>query len=129
MPQVVGKPVTPSSQVRRSTTELPLSSHKKNFKSLLLQQLLPNPFETLQVLLSRYENVHVLLLFMPPPPHDNGRGIKCYPCPSVRTYVQRCLLSKSNTFDQNFMKFGHIVKYHVFFKFNTMLSVVMAICL
>ena len=54
------------------------------------------------------------------PHHDNGRGIKCYPCPSVRTYVhtyvhtyvrlsQRRPLSKSNTFDQNFMKLGHIV--------------------
>ena len=60
-------------------------------------------------------------------------------CPSVRTYlpmsVQRCPLSKSNTYDQNFMKLGHIHKYHdVFFKFNngpyrTMLSVVMALCL
>ena len=42
-------------------------------------------------------------------------------------------LSKSNIFDQNFMKLGHIVKYHdVFFKFDngpyrTMLSVVMAL--
>ena len=52
------------------------------------------------------------------PRHDNGRGIKCYPCPSVRMYVrtytyvrlsQRRPLSKSNTFDQNFMKLGHIV--------------------
>ena len=56
----------------------------------------------------------------------------------VRTYVrlsQRRPLSKSNTFDQNFMKLGHIVKYHdVFFKFDNclyraMLSVVMALCL
>ena len=49
------------------------------------------------------------------PRHDNGRGIKCYPCPSVlylRTYVRlsrRRPLSKWNTFDQNFMKLGHIV--------------------
>ena len=49
------------------------------------------------------------------PRHDNGRGIKCYPCPYftyVRNYVclsRRCPLSKSNTFDQNFMKLGHIV--------------------
>ena len=62
--------------------------------------------------------------------------------PSVRSYVltyvrlsQRRPLSKSNTFDQNFMKLGHIVKYHnVFFKFDngsyrTRLSVVMALCL
>ena len=41
---------------------------------------------------------------------------------------------KSNGFDQNFMKLGHIVKYHdVFFKFGngpyrTMLSAVMALC-
>ena len=48
---------------------------------------------------------------------------------------KRCQLSNSNIFDQNFMKLGHIVKYHaVFFKFNngpypTMLSVVMALCL
>ena len=52
----------------------------------------------------------------------------------VCMYVQRCPLSKSNTFDQNFMKLGHIVKYHdVFFKFDngpyrTILSVVMALC-
>ena len=58
--------------------------------------------------------------------------------PSVLTYVR---LSKDvpslsqNTFDKNFMKLGHIVKYHdVFFKFDngsyrTMLSVVMALCL
>ena len=44
-------------------------------------------------------------------------------------------LSKSYTFDQNFMKFGRIVKYHnVFVKFDnglyrTRLSVVMALCL
>ena len=44
-------------------------------------------------------------------------------------------LSNSNIFYQNFMKLGHIVKYHdVFFKFNngpyrTLLSVVMALCL
>ena len=50
-------------------------------------------------------------------------------------YSKRCPLSKSYIFDQDFMKLGHIVKYHdVFFKFNngpyrTMLSVVMALCL
>ena len=32
---------------------------------------------------------------------------------------KRCPLSKSNSFDQNFMKLGHIVKYHdVIFKFD-----------
>ena len=58
--------------------------------------------------------------------------------PYVRTYVhtsvQRRPLSKSNTFDQNFIKLGHIVKYHDVFKFDngayrTWLSVVMALCL
>ena len=62
--------------------------------------------------------------------------------PSVSTYVrlsvrqiQQRPLSKSNSFDQNFMKLGHIVKYHdLFFKFGngpyrTMLSGVMALCL
>ena len=50
-------------------------------------------------------------------------------------HLKRCPLSKSNSFDQNFMKLGHIVKYHdVFLKFDngpycTMFSVVMAICL
>ena len=50
-------------------------------------------------------------------------------------HLKQCPLSKSNTFDQNFMKLGHIVKYHdVFFKFDngpyrTMLSVAMAVCL
>ena len=45
------------------------------------------------------------------------------------------LLSKSNTFDQNFMKLGHIVQYHdVFFKldngpYHTRLSAVKALCL
>ena len=80
------------------------------------------------------------------PHYDNGRCMKCYPCRSVRTYVRTYVLtyirlskqhplSKSNTYDQNFMKLGHIVKYHnVFFKFDngpyrTMLSVVMALCL
>ena len=48
------------------------------------------------------------------PRHDNGRGIKCYPCQSVRTlrtYVHRDRrpLSNSNIFYQNFMKLGHIV--------------------
>ena len=44
-------------------------------------------------------------------------------------------LSKSNTFDQNFMKLAHIVRYYnVFFKFDngpyrTILSVVMVLCL
>ena len=33
---------------------------------------------------------------------------------------KRCLLSKSNSFDRNFMKLGHIVKYYdVFFKFSS----------
>ena len=32
-------------------------------------------------------------------------------------HFKRCPLSKSNSFDQNFMKLCHIVKYHdVFFK-------------
>ena len=52
--------------------------------------------------------------------------------PYVRTYERlskRRPLSKSNTFDQNFMKLGH---HDVFFKFDngpyrTMLSVVMDI--
>ena len=56
----------------------------------------------------------------------------------VRMYVRlskQRQLSNSNTFDQNFMKLGHIVKYHdIFFKFDngpyrTMLSAVMALCL
>ena len=48
---------------------------------------------------------------------------------------ERRPLSKLHTFDQNFMKHGHIVKYHnVFFKFDnglyrTRLSEVMALCL
>ena len=48
---------------------------------------------------------------------------------------KRCPLFKSNSFNQNFMKLGHIVKYHdVFFKFDngpyrTMLSGVKALCL
>ena len=56
-------------------------------------------------------------------------------CPTLGMSVQRCPLSKSNTFDQNFMKLGHIIKYHdVFFKFDkgpyrTRLSVVMTLCL
>ena len=34
-------------------------------------------------------------------------------------HLKRCPLSKSNTFDQNFMKLDHIAKYHdVFFKFD-----------
>ena len=58
--------------------------------------------------------------------------------PYVRTYIRlskRRPLSNWNTFDQNFMKLGHIVKYHdVFFKFDngpyrTMLSVVMVLSL
>ena len=32
---------------------------------------------------------------------------------------KQCPLSKSNSFDHNFMKLGHIVKYHVvFFTFD-----------
>ena len=55
----------------------------------------------------------------------------------IRNYIRlsrRCPLSNSNIFYQNFMKLGHIVKYHdVFFKFHngpcrTRLSVVMALC-
>ena len=48
---------------------------------------------------------------------------------------KRCPLSNSNIFLSEFMKLGHIVKYHdVFFKFDndsyrTMLSRVMALCL
>ena len=33
-------------------------------------------------------------------------------------HFKRCQLSKSNIFYQNFMKLGHIVKYHDVFKFN-----------
>ena len=50
-------------------------------------------------------------------------------------HLKRCPLFKSNIFDQNFMKLGHIVKYYdVFFKFDngpyrTMLSAVMGLCL
>ena len=50
-------------------------------------------------------------------------------------HLKQYPLSKSNTFDQKFMKHGHIAKYHdVFFKFGngpyrTMLSVVMVLCL
>ena len=50
-------------------------------------------------------------------------------------HLKQCPLSKMNSFDQNFMKLGHIDKYHdVFFKFDnglyrTMFSVVMALCL
>ena len=34
-------------------------------------------------------------------------------------HLKQCPLSKWNTFDQNFMKLSHIVKYHdVFFKFD-----------
>ena len=50
-------------------------------------------------------------------------------------HLKQCPLSKSNIFDQNFMKLDHIVKYHdVFFKFDngpyrTMLSAVMTLCL
>ena len=53
---------------------------------------------------------------------------------SVCSYV-RHPLSKSNTFDQNFMKLGHIVEYNdVFSKFDngtyrTMPVVVMALCI
>ena len=52
------------------------------------------------------------------PRHYNGRGIVTPVRPYfmyLRTYIictsRRHLLSKSNTFDQNFMKLGHIVKY------------------
>ena len=53
----------------------------------------------------------------------------------VYTSVQRHPLSKSNTFDQNFMKLVHIVEYRVnFFKidngpYRTMLTGVMALCI
>ena len=30
----------------------------------------------------------VMALFMPPPPHNNGRGIKFYSCPSVHLYLR-----------------------------------------
>ena len=60
------------------------------------------------------------------------------PCLSVRTYVhtthQRYPLSEPKSYDQNFMKLGHIVKYNnVFFKFDngpyrTMASEVIALC-
>ena len=44
------------------------------------------------------------------PRHVNGWGIKCYPCPYVR-HNQRRLLSKSNSFDQNFVKLGHVTLF------------------
>ena len=59
-------------------------------------------------------------------------------CPYVRPSVchtKRRPLSKSNTFDQRFLKLGHIVKYNnVFFKFDndsygSMLSGLMTHCL
>ena len=60
----------------------------------------------------------VCLLILLCPRHDNGRGIKCYPCPYVlyvhtylRTYVRpdRRPLPNSSIFYQNFMKLIHIV--------------------
>ena len=64
----------------------------------------------------RHETYIFTLLF---PRQDNSRVIKCYPCPSVRpslrtsvsTSHQRRPLSKLNSFDRNFMNFGHIVKF------------------
>ena len=48
--------------------------------------------------------------------------VRMYICMSVHSLVhhtQRRPLFKSNSFDQNFMKLGRIVKYYeVFFKFN-----------
>ena len=50
-------------------------------------------------------------------------------------HTHGCPLSKSNSFDLNFIKLGHIVKYHdVFLKldngpYRTMPSGVMALCL
>ena len=49
---------------------------------------------------------------------------------SIHVYVctshQRRLLSKLNSFDQNFMTLGHIVKYHnVFIKFDNDLNRIM----
>ena len=44
-------------------------------------------------LLALYKNLGWSIVFIAGsqviimPCHDNGRGIKCYPCPSVRTYV------------------------------------------
>ena len=59
---------------------------------------------------------------------------KLWPFVNENYHLKRCLLSKSNTFDQNFMNLGNIVMYNdVFFKFDngpycTMLSAVMALC-
>ena len=59
---------------------------------------------------------------------------KLWPFVNEIHHLKQCPLSKLNTFDQNFMKLDHIVKYHdVFFKFNngpyrTRLSAVNALC-
>ena len=67
------------------------------------------------------ENTHTYYFYAPA--MTMARSIKCYPCPSVPLSVhmshQLRQLPKSNSFDQSFMKLGHIVKYHnVFFKFD-----------
>ena len=62
------------------------------------------------------------------PRHDNGH-VRLSVCHS-----QRRPLSKSYSFDQNFMKLGHIIKYHNVFKpdnglYRTMPLGVVALCL
>ena len=58
-----------------------------------------------------------------------------WPCVYDMSTFEGCLLSKSNSFDHNFMRLGHIVKYHnVSFKFDNgpyriMLSGVMSLIL
>ena len=62
--------------------------------------------------------------------------VRPYVLTYIHTYVGMyvCPFSNSNTFDQNLMELGHIVKYHdVFLKFDngpyhTVFTVVMALC-
>ena len=75
----------------------------------------------------KYHNVFVKF--------DNGPYLTMPSGAMKLHHIKRCPLSKSNTFDHNFMKLGHIGKYHdVFVKFDngpdhTLPSGVMALCL
>ena len=68
------------------------------------------------------------------PLQRNGWGITCYPCTSVHTSHLLTDTLQVISFDQNFMKLGHIVKYHNLLiqdndPYGTTPSGVIALCL
>ena len=67
------------------------------------------------------------------PHHENGQGIKCYPCLYFRLYVhpshQRRRLSKFNCLDPNFKKLVYIQLFSILMSFSSLIMSCITPCI